>query len=185
MNAKNYFLIISALCCIFFIEACTHSGAVGQKETVVYESPEQMVALAKERTTSIEMEEFKKIYGGEDYFILLDVRTITEYENGYIPGAVSIPRGVLEFRIGSESVWDNFGLYIPEKNDPIIIYCKSGNRSVLAAETLQELGYTNVKYLEGGWTQWHETYPELIEKIAVEETGSGAMISGSGNAGGC
>lgn len=155
------------------------------KQAATYENSDQLVAAAKARINEISVDDFKALYEGEDYFVLIDVRTVGEYEAGYIPGAVSIPRGVLEFKIGKEEVWDEFGLYIPEKADPIILNCRSGGRSALAAKSLLELGYENVKSLEGGWNAWHETHPEITEKITVEDAGYEPASSGAEAAGGC
>ena len=107
--------------------------------TTTYESSDQLVAAAKEVIKEVSIEDFKTMYDGEDYFVIVDVRTSDEYDAGYIPGAVNIQRGILEFKIGKEEAWDAFGLYIPEKTDPIIVSCRTGNRSALAALALQEL----------------------------------------------
>jgi len=153
--------------------------------TTSYDSSDQLVAAAKEVIKEISIEDFKTMYDGEDYFVLIDVRTSEEYKAGYIPGAASVSRGVLEFKIGKEEVWDEMGLYIPEKTDPIVLNCRSGGRSALAAKALMELGYENVLSLQGGWNAWHEAYPELIEKISVEDVGSHEVPSGAEAAGGC
>lgn len=79
--------------------------------------------------------------------VVLDVREPAELEGGILAGAMSIPRGVLEFRIGS----------IPELADravPVLVYCRSGGRSALAAQTLQRMGYSNVVSLAGGFQGW-------------------------------
>jgi hypothetical protein len=89
--------------------------ALGQnKNLTVYDSPEQMVAAAKEIITEIPVEDFKNIYTSDDIFII-DVRTAAEHNEAAIPGAVNIPRGVLEFRIGQEETWESAGKNPPEK----------------------------------------------------------------------
>jgi sulfur-carrier protein adenylyltransferase/sulfurtransferase len=75
----------------------------------------------------------------------IDVREADEYEEGYIPGAVHIPRGFLESRIENAA---------PDRAQPIVAYCQSGNRSLFAAKTLEELGYENVVSLAGGFVDW-------------------------------
>jgi molybdopterin/thiamine biosynthesis adenylyltransferase/rhodanese-related sulfurtransferase len=77
--------------------------------------------------------------------ILIDVREKEEYLEGYIPGARWIPRGFLEIRIEDQ---------IPEKSSDVILYCAGGTRSALAARSLEELGYTNVRSMAGGFTAW-------------------------------
>uniref|UniRef100_UPI00321707FA rhodanese-like domain-containing protein n=1 Tax=uncultured Draconibacterium sp. TaxID=1573823 RepID=UPI00321707FA len=151
-----------------------------------FENKDALVAAAKEVIKEITVEDFKTMYDGEDYFVLIDVRTIKEYDTGYIPGAACIPRGVLEFQIGKEDVWDEMGLYIPEKTDPIVLNCRTGNRSALAAKSLMELGYQNVLSLQGGWKAFHEAYPELIEKIIVDDVSYDNHTSAAETAaGGC
>ncbi|MDQ3401472.1 MAG: molybdopterin-synthase adenylyltransferase MoeB, partial [Chloroflexota bacterium] len=76
---------------------------------------------------------------------LLDVREADEVEQGIIPGSVHIPRGFLELRIEDA---------ILDKDGPVIVYCAGGTRSVLAAKTLTDLGYTDVSSLAGGFTAW-------------------------------
>jgi len=168
----------------FVVFACQNQPTQNPKLNS-YQDKDALVAAAKEVIKEISAEDFKTMYDGEDYFVLIDVRTVAEYDAGYIPGAVSIPRGVLEFRIGNEDVWDEMGLYIPEKTDPIVLNCRSGGRSALAAKSLMELGYENVLSLNGGWNGWHEAYPELIEKIMIDDAGYEGVASEGGAAGGC
>ena len=77
--------------------------------------------------------------------ILIDVREKDEWSEGFIPGARWIPRGFLELRVEDQ---------IPEPSSEIILYCAGGNRSALAARSLGELGYTNVKSMAGGFSAW-------------------------------
>src|SRR4051812_11389174 len=73
------------------------------------------------------------------------VREKDEWSEGFIPGARWIPRGFLEIRVEDQ---------IPEKSSDIILYCAGGTRSALAARSLGELGYTNVRSMAGGFTAW-------------------------------
>ncbi len=77
----------------------------------------------------------------------LDVREQDEYDAGIVPGAIHIPRGHLESQIESK---------IPNKNTPVIVYCAAGNRSAFAAETMNQLGYTDVVSMSGGFGQWKD-----------------------------
>jgi adenylyltransferase/sulfurtransferase len=77
--------------------------------------------------------------------VLLDVREREEFRQGYVPGAVSLPRGFLEMRVEEA---------VPDKNAPIVAYCAGGTRSLLAGRILKELGYTNVTSMRGGFTAW-------------------------------
>ncbi len=76
---------------------------------------------------------------------LIDVREADEHVQGMIPGTIHIPRGFLEIRIEGA---------VPDRAAPVVLYCASGTRSVLAARSLFELGYTNVRSLAGGFTGW-------------------------------
>jgi sulfur-carrier protein adenylyltransferase/sulfurtransferase len=77
--------------------------------------------------------------------VLIDVREGDEYNDGYITGATWIPRGKLEMRI--EDV-------VPARDEEIVLYCASGNRSALAAKSLVEMGYTRVSSMAGGYSAW-------------------------------
>ena len=162
MKSNARFLSLSTA--ILMVVVFTSHHVIGQEHTnlQVYESPEQMVAAAKEVITEITVDAFRDIYVRNDIFIV-DVRTAAEYEAGAVPGAVNIPRGVLEFRIGQEEIWQAAGKKHPGKKDPVIVYCSSGSRGALAAKSLMQLGYKNVKSVKGGWGAWHEAYPGIKE----------------------
>ncbi len=81
----------------------------------------------------------------EDPPALLDVREQNEWDEGHIPGAVHVPRGFLESKIE---------IAVPDRSQPVIVYCSGGNRSAFAAKTLEELGYEDVASLAGGFTDW-------------------------------
>ena len=93
---------------------------------------------------NITAEEAKEIMDSEEGYIILDVRTQEEYDHGYIPGAILIPNTEIEDR--AEEV-------LTDKDQLILVYCRSGRRSQLAAEALVELGYTNIKEF-GGILDW-------------------------------
>src|SRR3989475_6966339 len=77
--------------------------------------------------------------------VLVDVRRRDEWDEGYIPGAIHVPRGSLESRIERAA---------PDRDRPVLVYCSVGERSALAAKTLGELGYTDVASIAGGFTDW-------------------------------
>ena len=93
---------------------------------------------------NITAEEAKQIMDTEDGYIILDVRTQEEYDEGHIPVAILIPNTEIEARAEEE---------LPDKDQLIFVYCRSGRRSKLAAEALVELGYTNIKEF-GGIIDW-------------------------------
>lgn len=83
----------------------------------------------------ISMQEGLELMESDSDYILLDVRRIDEFEEGHIPGAINIPNE----SIGTEEIEE-----LPDKNQTIYVYCRSGNRSKQASQKLVELGYTNV-----------------------------------------
>ena len=93
---------------------------------------------------NITAEEAKQIMDTEDGYIILDVRTQEEYDQGHIPGAIVIPH---------EEITDKAEKVLTDKDQLILVYCRSGRRSKIAAEALVELGYTNIKEF-GGIIDW-------------------------------
>ena len=92
----------------------------------------------------ITQEEAKQIMDTTNGYILLDTRTREEYDQSHIPGALLIPHTEIAERAEEE---------LPDKDQLILVYCRSGNRSKQASEILAELGYTNVKEF-GGIHTW-------------------------------
>ena len=93
---------------------------------------------------NITAEEAKQIMDNEEGYIILDVRTQEEYDEGHIPGAIVISHEEIEEK--AEQV-------LTDKDQLILVYCRSGRRSKIAAEALVELGYTNIKEF-GGIIDW-------------------------------
>ncbi|HVL64805.1 MAG TPA: rhodanese-like domain-containing protein [Actinomycetota bacterium] len=85
--------------------------------------------------------------------VLVDLREPQERENGVIPGAMSAPRGMLEFYADPSLPYHKEEL---QRDRRVILHCASGGRSALAAKTLKEMGYTNVAHLDGGIKAWQE-----------------------------
>ncbi|HEX9546177.1 MAG TPA: molybdopterin-synthase adenylyltransferase MoeB [Acidimicrobiales bacterium] len=79
--------------------------------------------------------------------IVVDVREADEYEQGALPGAVHIPRGFLESQVESK---------VADHDAPVVVYCAGGTRSAFAAETLNQLGYSNVVSMAGGFNKWKD-----------------------------
>jgi adenylyltransferase/sulfurtransferase len=110
-------------------------------------SARDYLAAARQHVREETAQETAERLRGAQRPALLDVRERDEYEQGYIPGAIHIPRGNLETRI-ERAVLD--------RNAPVVIYCATGVRSVYAAKTLGELGYTDVASMAGGFAAWKE-----------------------------
>lgn len=90
----------------------------------------------------ISAEEFIKIK--DDDLVLLDVRTIEEYNNGHIPGAVNLPLDELPDLLAQ----------LPSKNQKIVVYCRTGYRAGKAIKILHKQGYTNLVHLNGDFSEW-------------------------------
>ena len=93
---------------------------------------------------NITAEEAKQIMDSEEGYIILDVRTQEEYDEGHIPGAIVISH---------EEIAEKAEDVLTDKDQLILVYCRSGRRSKIAAEALVELGYTNIKEF-GGIIDW-------------------------------
>ena len=129
--------------------------------------------------------------------VLIDVREGDEHQEGFIPGALWIPRGKLELRIEDA---------VPDRDADIVLYCAGGNRSALAARALGELGYTRVRSLIGGFGAWkraglpidkpfifteaqksryarHIMLPEVGEKGQAKLLGAKVLLLGAGGLG--
>ncbi|MDO4469954.1 MAG: rhodanese-like domain-containing protein [Bacillota bacterium] len=92
----------------------------------------------------IDMEEAEKIMKEEKDYIILDARTPEEYEEGHIPHAINIPNETISTKTIPE---------LPDKDQLILVYCRSGNRSKQAAGKLSKLGYSNIVEF-GGIIDW-------------------------------
>ncbi|MBT3302346.1 MAG: rhodanese-like domain-containing protein [Bacteroidetes bacterium] len=128
-------------------------------------TPKEMVDNALKQVEKVSTSDLKKMLDNGDDYLLLDVRDLNEHKPGFIPGSVCLSRGTLEFNIGKKEFWEGKKLNMPEKDFPIIVYCKKGDRGILAAHTLHHLGYSNVQYLEGGFKAWELDYPKVYDRI--------------------
>jgi rhodanese-related sulfurtransferase len=119
--------------------------AAGKDMTV-----KELVEEAKTGIRTISAAEANSMFG-KSGVVFLDVREPDEYKAGHIPGAVNIPRGLLESRIEEQ---------VPDRNTDLVVYCRSGVRSALASATLVKMGYKGVLNMDGGWKTWQEAgYP--------------------------
>lgn len=123
------------------------STTTASAKPIAMSGPE-MVAQAKQQITEVNVEKGKQLLA-EGGITLVDVREESEYAAGHIDNAILLPRGVLEFKIGN----------VPELADkaaPVLVYCRTGGRSALAAQTMQKLGYSNVLSMAGGIEAWQK-----------------------------
>ena len=107
---------------------------------------EELVNQIKQNIIEIELDKAKDLVK-KGTAKIIDVREESEFSAGHVEGAIALPRGLIEFKVDK----------IPELSDKsaaILVYCASGKRSALATNTLQTLGYTNVKSVIGGYEAW-------------------------------
>lgn len=102
----------------------------------------------------LSVNDVKQLMDNNTLPLLIDVREDSEWQNDHLPLATHLGRGIIERDI--ESV-------CPDKNTPMILYCGGGYRSVLAAESLQKMGYTQVISMDGGYRGWKEANYPLVK----------------------
>ena len=134
---KSLSKIIGLLLMCMFLCACGNN--VEKEINQATEGSEQLVTYEQ-----ISQDEAKELMAGEEGYIILDVRTQSEYANGHIPGAICVP---------NEGISDVMPPELPDLEQLILVYCRSGNRSKQAAKKLAEIGYSNVKEF-GGINTW-------------------------------
>lgn len=141
MKRRVRLAAILLFCMIFAAcgQAKGDSQITGDKNLSNAEGSTQEVTYEK-----ISLEEAKQLMKDEEGYIILDVRTKEEFAEGHIPGAICVP---------NETISDEMPEELPEKDQLILVYCRSGNRSKQASKKLAELGYTNIKEF-GGIIDW-------------------------------
>ena len=171
MKKTYYLIILSAI--LLLISGC----GKGFSEGAVFTDDKAMVAEAKAGINEITYKDFKAKLEKEELRVIIDVREPGEYEESYInmpdeedeypypeTFTVNIPRGLLEFKIGDNSYWDDeLWVEMPAKDEEIVVYCQKGGRAALAAQSLMKLGYTNIKSLKGGYRIWLDPDAPLEE----------------------
>ncbi|NVJ51017.1 MAG: hypothetical protein HWE13_13700 [Gammaproteobacteria bacterium] len=121
-----------------------------------------LVAAAKNNITEVSIEALRASLGQNP--IVIDVREPGEYANGHVPKAINIPRGVLEFQIDGHPAINNcLSEQQNLRDQPIYLYCRTGGRSALAAESLQNLGFNQVISVAGGFVEWEKAGFERVE----------------------
>lgn len=114
---------------------------------------QDLVMLAKQQINEVSVDQADPVIAEAD--ILIDVREPSEYEQGHISGSINIPRGLLEFKVGSIPSLES-------RDKKVVVYCKTSGRSALAAASLLAMGYLNVTSIEGGIDHWIESGKPII-----------------------
>ncbi len=112
----------------------------------------ELVNQVKNQIKELDVKNVKnKLDSSSTQLVLIDVRETEEWDEGFIPGAIHLSKGIIERDI--EKI-------IPNKNSEIILYCGGGYRSMLAADNIQKMGYNNVISMSGGIKAWvNANYP--------------------------
>jgi rhodanese-related sulfurtransferase len=140
---KRFFTLAMAL---LWVAGLAVGNGVAAKEMTAAD----FVTEAKKDVCEVSVSEAKAMLDKGDH-VFLDCREPNEFKMGHVPGAVNIPRGLMEFKVDKQ---------IPDKNAKIVVYCKVGGRGCLSACTLCRMGYKNVRNLAGGWDAWEKAgYP--------------------------
>lgn len=120
-------------------------------------SYQDLLAAAREAIPEVEPSDVAPRVEAGDGPLIIDVRETGEWDQGHLPGAIHIPRGFLESRVGGAT---------SGTDQELLISCASGQRSLLAAKTLADMGYTNVTNLAGGFARWKQNnYPVEVPRI--------------------
>ena len=131
-NLKMWIVALAALLILLFIGGCSLRGQVLDGDGMVNSYKQ------------ISQEEAAQMMEEDDGHVIVDVRTQEEYDEGHIPGAICIP---------NEEITDTKPELLPDVDQVILIYCRSGRRSKEAAEKLFNMGYTHI-YEFGGIIDW-------------------------------
>lgn len=115
---------------------------------------QDLVAEAKKEINEVAVADASQVIHGAA--LLLDVREPAEYQQGHLAGAINIPRGLLEFKMGSAPEFE-------VRDQAIVLYCKTSGRSALAAASLKQMGYVNVTSIAGGYDAWAAAGMETVK----------------------
>lgn len=116
----------------------------------------ELVSKAKAQVNMVGMTMFKAGLDQKSLGLIIDVREPAEFAGGHVPGAINIPRGLIEFRI-----WSHVGYPDKlDKNQKIVVYCGTGARAALAAKSLRDLHFSNVTAVDMKIEDWQQSgYP--------------------------
>src|SRR6185436_6303842 len=122
----------------------------------------EILSEAKRQIKEVSVQEVQDKLNPDNGFTLLDVREGDEWEQGHLDQAIFLPRGFLEVKADK---------MLPDKRQPIVVYCAGGTRSAFAAKTLQDLGYNDVYSIRGGVTEWKNNGLPFVrpEKVGKDQ----------------
>src|SRR5688572_22542770 len=118
----------------------------------------EMLAEARQVVPEEGPEDLQRRLSSETPPVVIDVRDPDEYRDGHIEAATNISRGFLEFRVATA---------VTDPKTPVVLYCQTGLRSVLAAKALKELGYETVINLQGGYQKWAQSGLPVVKDVPM------------------
>lgn len=118
-----------------------------------------LVAAARQSIEEIAPAEAERVVRDAD--LIVDVREADEFYQGHVPGAVNIPRGLLEFKFSATPEFDARDLNI-------LLYCKTSGRAALAAKSLADMGYLRVRSIAGGYDAWVEAGKPIAHPASID-----------------
>jgi molybdopterin/thiamine biosynthesis adenylyltransferase/rhodanese-related sulfurtransferase len=125
------------------------------------EASQRMLRRARSEITEWTADDVQRRLRQGEQFPVVDVREKLEWNDGHLPGAVHVPRGFLELQIEEA---------VPDKDQPVVLYCAGGVRSALAAETLKQMGYAHPISMAGGYTAWKNAgLPTVLPRTLNDE----------------
>jgi len=123
-------------------------------------SPRFLQLIEQLRCSGVNETDVQQVYEWQQQhkaFVLVDVREENEWQRGHLPGAVYLGKGIIERDIE---------VRYPDTDTPLVLYCGGGFRSVIAADALQKMGYTNVISMDGGYRGWTQAgYPVVLPQV--------------------
>src|SRR5579872_3012503 len=125
------------------------------------EVSQQMLRRARGEVTEWNASEVERRLEAGEHFPIVDVREKLEWNDGHIPNAIHVPRGYLELQIEEA---------LPDKGQPVVLYCAGGVRSLLAAETLRQMGYKEPISMSGGYTGWQNAGLPTVKPRILDDT---------------
>src|SRR5438270_7755523 len=122
----------------------------------------EFLSQAKQQIKEVSVQDVREKLNPANGFTLLDVREGDEWEQGHLDKAIFLPRGFLEVKADK---------LLADKTQPIVVYCAGGTRSAFAAKTLQDLGYTDVYSMRGGFNEWKNNGMPFVtpEKVGKDQ----------------
>ena len=138
----------------FFFVAALFIGCNSPVSDKTYADVKSLTDDIKKNITFISQKDFYAKLNSDAKFNLLDCREEKKYDSACIPGAINIPRGIVEFNIGHT---------IPKRQWPLYVYSDSEEKSILVANSLKLIKYSSVIVIQGNWEQWKTQFPDAVQ----------------------